>query len=192
MWTPVGKASHIHVAVGTDNFVMTLRVAQQFESTVGDHLVGVHVDGCSSAALNRIDDELIVKRSSDDVVCCQRDSIGDPGFEMAGVPVGERRRLLHDAHGADKRRVNSIPGDGEILRAAQSLNAIVRVHRHLAVAQEIVLHTELVRCHSLLSFCRACRRCRLPLTHRMNSIQGTPITRNTTKKITPKIAPNRQ
>jgi hypothetical protein len=139
----VGGLRHVDVAVRADHLVCALRMTEQLEGAVCDHLVGVHVDRRSGAALDRIDDKMIVEPAGDDVVSSARDGVGDPGLEVAGVAIGERRRFFYDAHGADERRVDAVARDGKVLRAAKRLDAVIGIRRDLALAEKVVLHSEL-------------------------------------------------
>ena len=56
-------------------------MTEQLEGAVGDHLVSIHVDGRSGAALDRIDDELIVELTGDDIVGSAGNRVGDLGLE---------------------------------------------------------------------------------------------------------------
>src|SRR4030095_9125721 len=158
------------------------------------YISGVHVNGRPGAALNRIDDELIVELSADYVISSARDGVGDPGLEVTGVAIGECRRFLYDGPCAGECRVNAGAGDRKVLRAAQCLHAVVGARGNLALADEVVLYPKLVRCHSLLSFyggprldprppgsaryCNVMTLCHLAT----KSNQGVPTTRNASRQ----------
>src|SRR5207244_11655377 len=56
----IGGLGHVDVTVRANDLVIALGVIEELEGAVGDHLISVHIDGRSGAALNRIDDELVV------------------------------------------------------------------------------------------------------------------------------------
>ena len=61
--------------------------------------------------------------------------------EQAEASVGPGRRLLDHGQGADQVREVGEPdaGDGEVLHRTQGLDAVARVGRHLALAEQVVL-----------------------------------------------------
>ena len=67
------------MVVGMHERVVTLDAAQQLDGAVGDHLIGVHVGGCARAALNRVDDELVVQLPVDQLVAGAFDGLRHPG-----------------------------------------------------------------------------------------------------------------
>ena len=56
--------------------VLALAMPEQFEAAVRDHLVGVHVRGGARAALDHVDDELVVQLAGDDLVAGLDDRVG--------------------------------------------------------------------------------------------------------------------
>ena len=62
------------MVVGRAEFVFASAMAHDFEGTVGDDLVCVHVCGCSGATLNHVDWELVVVLTVDDFVAGLLDS----------------------------------------------------------------------------------------------------------------------
>ena len=74
----VGRLRRVDVVVRVAVLVLALRVAQQLERAVGDHLVGVHVGRGAGAALDHVDDELLVQLAVDDLLArlarCRGDS----------------------------------------------------------------------------------------------------------------------
>jgi hypothetical protein len=64
----VGGLRQVDVVVGMQVFVLSLFVAHQLQSAVGDHLVGVHVGGGAGTPLDHVDGELVVPLSGDHLV----------------------------------------------------------------------------------------------------------------------------
>ena len=114
MWTPVGKASFVDCAMLTWLFgLMTSYLPFGWPRSSRARLaitsLAFMLMEVPGAALDRVDDELGVELSGDDVVGGRaRWRRRCFGVEVAGVAVGERRGLLHDAHGADERRVDAV------------------------------------------------------------------------------------
>jgi hypothetical protein len=146
--------AHVHVLVGVQHVVGALGAPEDLERQVGDHLVGVHVGRGAGAALDDVDDELVVMGA-----VAQRGAGGDDGVaalavEQPELAVGQRRRLLDAGKRADQLRVgrDRRAGDREVLHRAQGVHAPVGCGGHLAVAQQVVfgpsarcLHGVLVR-----------------------------------------------
>jgi len=145
----VRRLRHVDVGVRADDLVAPLRRPEDLQRPVGDHLVGVHVDGGAGAPLDGVHDELGVHLPGDDVVGRLGDGVGQPGVDVARIPVGEGGGLLHDGHGPDERRVDGEAGDGEVLGAPQRLDAVVGLGGDLAIAEEVVLDAGGVHGHGV-------------------------------------------
>ncbi len=122
------------------------------ERAVGDHLVGVHVGRGAGAALDHVDDELLVQLAGADLLAGLDDGVGERLVEQAQLLVGERGRLLDagkrpDQVGVDRDR---IAGDGEVFEGAQRVHPEIRGRRHLPVTEQIVLDAVLVMRHRAL------------------------------------------
>ncbi|MNY81819.1 hypothetical protein D3C86_2235890 [compost metagenome] len=63
--------------------VLALLMAEQFERAVGDHLVGVHVGRGAGAALNHIDDELVVQLPGNQLLAGSNDCVAARLVEQA-------------------------------------------------------------------------------------------------------------
>ena len=66
----------------------------------------------------------------DDFVAGGDDGVGDLGIQSAGMLVGHGRGLLDLSQADDQQLMHGMAGDGEVLMAAQGLDAIVSVNRH--------------------------------------------------------------
>ena len=77
----VGALSEVDVFERVQHVIVAASVPEQFERPVRDHLVGVHVGRRPRAALDLVDDELLVKRSGADFGACRDDRVGNRGIE---------------------------------------------------------------------------------------------------------------
>ena len=88
-----------------EHVVAALLLAEVLEREVRDHLVGVHVGRGAGAALDHVDDELIVELAARSMSSqAQDDRVGTLFVEHAELDVGARGSLL-DA--AQARRTRS-------------------------------------------------------------------------------------
>ena len=126
----VGGLSHVHMIIGMDDGIIALLAAQDLDGPVGNDLVGVHIGRGAGAALDGVDDELVMELAVDDFVAGGDDGVGDLGIQSAGMLVGHGRGLLDLSQADDQQLMHGMAGDGEVLMAAQGLDAIVSVNRH--------------------------------------------------------------
>ena len=101
--------------------------AEDLERSVGDDLVGVHVGRGAGAALDQVDDELVVQRAAADLLAGRDDRRGARVVEQAEVAVRERRRLLDRGQRVDQvgRGGDRLAADREVLDGAQRMDAPV-------------------------------------------------------------------
>jgi hypothetical protein len=78
-----------------NHMVVTAVVAEDLQSSVGDHLVRVHVRRRSSPALNLVDYELVVQRTVADLDAGRDDRVGDVGIELSELLIGFCGCLFH-------------------------------------------------------------------------------------------------
>ena len=91
-------------------------MAQGLQCEVGDDLVGVHVGGCSGAALDNVHREGVVNVAGGHGVAGCSDGVANVCRDEAQLGVGQRRRLLNQREGADEVPVGSEldAADGEV------------------------------------------------------------------------------
>ena len=68
---------HIGMVIRADIIIIAARTAENFQSTVADYFVRIHIEGCSCTALNRICRELIIQLAADDIIAGLHHSITD-------------------------------------------------------------------------------------------------------------------
>jgi hypothetical protein len=117
-----------------------LRVAEDFQRPVGDHFIGVHVGRGAGAALDDVDNELLMPLAVDDFLAGGDDGAGALGVEQAELQVGLGGGLLDLGQGANQVRVdgNRNTGDVEIFQRAQRMDAVIGRTGDFAVAEQIV------------------------------------------------------
>ena len=135
----VGALGHVDVRVRAEHRVIPAFLAHEFQGAVGDHLVGVHVDAGARPALDRVDDEVLVPASLNDLGRRPVYGVRQPQVQVPGVRVGQGRRLFDQGHRADQAGGQALARDREVLDGPHGLHAVQRRHRHLLLTQEIVL-----------------------------------------------------
>ena len=141
----IGGLRHVHVVIGVDHVIGALGVTQVFQREVGDDLVGVHVGGSTSTALEHIDGELIHR----DVVFQHLIAGPDDGIRLlliqrADLRVGNGRGLLHHDQATNELRdlVDAGTRDLEVIHGSQRVHAVVGVHRNVHLTQKIFFLAE--------------------------------------------------
>ena len=131
------------LVVRVQRVVAAFLEAHVLERAVGDHLVGVHVGRGTGAALDHVDDELIVQRAANDLVAGDDDRAGSLAVDHAELGVGLRRGLLHV--GESPHEVGDVAdrlsADREVLDRAGAVHAPIRIGRDVLVAEKVVLAT---------------------------------------------------
>jgi len=83
------------VIVRVNRRVVTPWPAQELEGAIRDHLVRVHVGRGARAALDHVDEEMLMMPAGANLLRCAHDQIRDAMIEQAEVSVRERRCFLH-------------------------------------------------------------------------------------------------
>jgi hypothetical protein len=119
-------------------------VAENFQSAVGDHLVGVHIGRRSSPALDLIDHELVVQRTAADLHTGRDNRFGDLGVELSELLIGLCGCLFHRGECDHKIAVprDGHPTDGKVLQCARCVHTVVDIGRNFPIAEQIVLDAD--------------------------------------------------
>ena len=117
-----------------------LGMAHDLQRAVGDHLIGVHVGRGAGAALNEVDDELVMQLARADLVAGGGNRLAARGVEQAQIAVGAGGGLFDRGQRIDQfRRIgNGAAGDGEVLHRAQRMHPPIGRSGHFAVAQKVM------------------------------------------------------
>ena len=137
----VGRLTEVHVVVRVHEAVVALHAAENLDGAVCDDLVCVHVERGTCAALNRVDNELVVKLAVDDLIAGLYDSACALLGELADLEVRNRSGLLNLCYADDELRVHLETRDVEVLVCAERLYAVIRSCRNFLFADGIVLET---------------------------------------------------
>ena len=135
----VGRLAEVHMVIRVHNAVIALGAAENFDGAVCDDLIGIHVERGTGAALNRVDNELIVQLAVDDFVAGFDDCACALLRELADLKVRDRSGLLDLGNADNELRMHLEPGDVEILMRAERLHAVIGVNRDFFFTDRIVL-----------------------------------------------------
>ena len=160
----VGGLGFVHRVVRVDDLVLAARVVAEFQRTVRDDLVDVHVGGGAGAALQHVDGELVVEFAGDHVGAGAVDQFGLVGVDAAKLAVGACAGALHGTVGVDDFRVvaHGDAGDGEVADGAERVDAPVGVGRHRRRTDAVVFDARGLRLDARLVHgcrCGCCFRC---------------------------------
>ena len=140
----VGRLSHVDVIVGMHPRVGAARLGEHLRRAIGEHLVRVHVVRRAGSRLVDVDDELIAKPAAQDLIGRLHNRGGDVAIEAAKRRVRFSRRFLDQDRGDDEIGRSAQSADRKVLGGASGLHAIVRVGRHLHLAQRIAFYPEAI------------------------------------------------
>ena len=149
----VGALRKVDVVERMQVLVLALRVPEQLERAVADHLVGVHVGRGAGAALDHVDHELLEQLALAHLLAGEADRRARGARRAGRARVGDRGGLLdagerHHQVGVDRDRR---AGDREVLQRAQRVHAVVRVGGHRAVAEQVVFDPHRLRHGGILA-----------------------------------------
>ncbi len=130
------------MVVGVKVGIIAFRVAEQFKCPVGDDLVGVHVGGSASTALNFIHNELLVKRTLTNFAAGLDDCFHPLPVKQAKLVIGEGGGLLHIGQSPDEIGVvaDRYAGDLKVLHRARRVHAPINICRNFLRSEQIMLH----------------------------------------------------
>ena len=85
---------HVGMVVGADIVVIAARTTENFQSTVTDYFVRIHIEGCSGTALNRIGRELVVQLAADNIIAGLHHSFTNRFIQKTDFHISQRRGLF--------------------------------------------------------------------------------------------------
>src|SRR5262245_51995703 len=150
----IGALADVYMLVRVQVLVFAASMTEYFQSTVGDDLIGVHVGRGACAALNDIDDELIVKFAGADFFTSFDDGGGPRCVEQSQLVVRQRGRLLYASKRFDQVGIDRDVGiaDLKVFDGAQRVDTEISLIRNTEIAQEIVLGTEISRMEAAIAW----------------------------------------
>ena len=137
----VGRLAEIDMVIGVKAGIIAFFVSEQFERTVGDDLIGVHVGGSAGAALNFIHHELLMQRAGANIAAGLGDGFHAFCVQKAELVVCACRRLLHIGQSPDEIGVvaDGHPGDLEVFHGARRVHAPIDIRRNFLGPEQIML-----------------------------------------------------
>ncbi len=129
--------AEVDVVVGVDRLLAAERAAEDLAGAVRDHLVHVHVGLGAGPGLPDHQGKMTIKLPVHDLVGRRGDRLGRSLVETAKLQIGQRRRFLHQRHGADQRPGHVLVADLEVLPRAFGLGAPIAVAGHLDRAESV-------------------------------------------------------
>ena len=118
------------MVVGIAILVVAFLVAHDLERTVGNHLVGIHIDRSACTALHHVDGEVVVELTVDDFAACLSDG-------SRNLVVDNTKRMVR-LYGSQFHVGN---GNNE-----------VGIHRHRLARDVVVVDTTLCL-YAVVCFC---------------------------------------
>ncbi len=139
--------AEVDVLVRVNEGVVAALFSRQFQRPVGDHFVGVHVGRGARPALHHVHYEMRVMLPGDQLVTRGGDKSAFFLRQQTKVAVGQCAGFFHPSQSANQAGIiaQGNAGDGKILHAAQRLDAVQRLRRHLPLAQQILFRAKFLR-----------------------------------------------
>ncbi len=155
----VGALPHVDVIVRMDRLVgLEPIAADQFNGSIGNHLVGVHIAGGARAGLKHVDGELVVELAGGhlaggveqclDLLVLQW--VLTRAGEFSEIAIGHCGGVFHLAQRVNERGGQRPAGDGKVVFGALGLRAVIGFGGDLNVPHRIALGTELAHCVSFI------------------------------------------
>ena len=126
----VSGLRHIGMVIRADIIIIAARTAENFQSTVADYFVRIHIEGCSCTALNRIGRELVVQLAADDIIAGLHHSITDFFIQKTDFHIGQGRSFFYHTQGFDKKRIGSITCNLKVFHGTHGLYTIISIIRN--------------------------------------------------------------
>ena len=136
---------HVGMVVRGDDVIAAFRLADDLECAVAEDLVHVHVDGRASAALDRINRELVEEFAVDDLISSFNQCLADLLVETARSHVRHSSGLLDAGDALNEIRVNRLARDVEVIDGTHRLNTVVNLIRYFEFTNEIMFFSHV--CH---------------------------------------------
>ena len=129
------------------NLLAVPRHLHDFQSPLGDHLVGVHVGRGARAGLKNIDYELLVEFAVYHLTRRLANRPRDRRVEQAELLVGRSGGVFDQPKSTNELRRETDTADRKVFNGALRLRAIVGVFRHLDFAHGIPFDTKSLVSH---------------------------------------------
>ena len=143
----IGGLALVDVVVRVDDVVTSLLQTHDFQGDVGQHFVGVHVDGGTGAALIDIDRELVEAFAGiQHQITGFDDLVSNFGTYGAELTVGQCGGLLGQHHATDKfgNVRNLLSADLEVLDGAQGMHTVIEIVGNFFGAQQVFFNADVL------------------------------------------------
>ena len=127
----------VQVVVRTDRVILTRRSTEQLERAIGEHLVDVHVGGRSCAALQGVDENVLVEPAFHHLPARGLDRRKDRFVEHSQFAIRHCGRQLDGPVGPDQFGADRATRKGKVLRCPQGMDPVQSGPWQLARAQQI-------------------------------------------------------
>ena len=127
--------------------IFTFLMTHQLQPDIGQHFVGVHVDGSTCTALVNVYRELVHAFAViQDFITCGNDGVGHTFRDGLQLFVGQGRCLFYHYHTAYKFRdiADFVIANVEVFNRSQSVNTIVGIRWNFPGTQQIFFDTNVV------------------------------------------------
>ena len=111
----VGALSTVAMVVRRAELIVTLLVTHDFECTVSNHLVGIHINRSTCTALYHVDREVLMPFAFDDLAASLRDRTRNFIVDHTEGMVGLDSCQLHVSDSDDEIRVSSHSLTGNVI-----------------------------------------------------------------------------
>ena len=92
--------------IGVQMRVIAASVAQQFQSPIGDHLIGIHIGGSARTALNDIHHKLVMPTPVHNLFAGLDNGLTTGAVEQPQIVIGECRCLFDAGQRFDEVGIN--------------------------------------------------------------------------------------
>ena len=151
----IGALTHVHVVIGVDRLLGVEPVAsRQFDRTVGDHLVDIHVARGARSGLEYINGELLVEFPVDHLLAGghQRVDLGvlervlAASGKLAEITVGDSGGQLDASQGMDQVGWQGPATDWKVVDSPLCLGTVIGLGGDLDVTHRVVFGAEIGHC----------------------------------------------
>lgn len=133
--------------------IVPQRFMEHLQSAVRNHLVDIHIEGCSGSPLEGIDDDVVIELPIAHLPACLQNGIGLLGVILPCAEFSGSRgtREFDVSHGMNPSSVDMPPRDFEIIEASCGMDAPKSIRRNAKFTDEIVFCSEFHIIQSLWS-----------------------------------------
>ena len=132
--------------------ILAFLVSKNLKSPVGNYLVGVHVNGCSGAALHHVHRELVMELAVNNLAAGLYNGVCNLRIHRAKLLVRLRGGQLDTGHGDDILRVVAHSGIGNLIvvDSPLCLHTVIGLNRNLKFAKKVRFNSEFLFAHNEL------------------------------------------